>query len=295
LVEKGEAWAHALVAMLPNFALATFIVVAAVIGSRWIAQGVQRGLDQVSHSKQITRLLSKLVRVVVLAAGIFAALGVLQLDKTVTSLLAGVGILGLALGFAFQDIAANFVSGVLMAIRRPFGLGDIIRTNDHFGTVIDINLRATVLREFSGKTIIVPNKEVFQSAIINYSVPEGRRVELEVGVSYGDDLDRARTLAMLAAEGLDCRDKERPVELYYTGFGDSSIDFSLYFWLKETGQPEYLEARSQAVMAVKKAFDEGGITIPFPIRTLDFGILGGQKLNEVLPQISIGASDRAAE
>ena len=90
-------------------------------------------------------LVKTVIYVLILGIGLFAALSVLNLDGTVTSLLAGAGIIGLALGFAFQDIAANFISGVLLSTRHPFGIGDIIETNDFFGTVQKLNLRNTII------------------------------------------------------------------------------------------------------------------------------------------------------
>ena len=286
LLDKLEGWLTALVDMLPSLAVAALTVVAASFAARWIGRSVHRVLSRGVHSAQIAGLLGKLAYVAVVAGGIFAALGILQLEKTVTSLLAGVGIVGLALGFAFQDIAANFVSGVLMAIRRPFAVGDLVKVSDYFGRVEKVDLRATRLTRLSGETVIIPNKDVFQSAIENITDTKCRRVDIEVGVSYGDDLDEARRIALESVEALPDRDPARDVELFYTGFGASSIDFTLRFWIVDADQLPYLSARSEAIMAIKRGFDEAGITIPFPIRTLDFGIVGGAPLTEMLRPVS---------
>lgn len=282
LLDKLQSWGEALMGMLPNAVVAVVVLLLFVILSRFVSRAVVRGLARVIKSQQLVGLFGQIVRLGLLAAGAFVALSVLHLDKAVTSLLAGVGIVGLALGFAFQDIAANFVSGVLMAVRRPFTVDDLVKVSDFFGRVETINLRATRLTQLSGETVIIPNKDVFQNAIVNYTETKCRRVELEVGVSYGDDLEKAKQVAIEAVRSVQPRDESRDVELFYTGFGGSSIDFQIRFWIGDAEQLAYLDARSKAVMAIKKAFDDHEITIPFPIRTLDFGIVGGERLHEHL-------------
>ncbi len=283
LIDKLASWVEALVLMLPNFVVAVVIIIVAVLLARGARHFVLRLLHRVSQYRQVNRLLATATYAIVLLTGVFVALGVLELDKTVTSLLAGVGIIGLALGFAFQDIASNFISGILLSIRRPFRENDIVESNGHMGYVEEITIRATKIRTFQGQIVIIPNKDVFQSPIVNYNLLGVRRIDLSCGVSYGDDLERARELAIEAVSNLDCRDTTRAVELFYDEFGASSINCKLRFWVAFRKQPDFLHAQSESIIAVKKAFDENGISIPFPITTLDFGVPGGKELSEVLP------------
>lgn len=283
LVEKLEGWLEALILLLPNLVIAALIVAVAVVIARLARRGMHGLLRRTSSYEQVNHLLSTIVYVVVLAVGTFIALGVIGADKAVTSLLAGAGIVGLAIGFAFQDLASNFIAGILLSIRRPFIEGDIIETADYFETVVEVNLRSTRLRTFQGQIAIIPNAQVFQNPVENFSTGE-RRVDLRCGVAYGDDLERAREVAIEAVRGLDGVDPNRPVDLYYEEFGDSSVNFVLCYWLDFRKQPDFLAAQSEGIIAVKKAFDAHGITIPFPIRTLDFGVVGGERLDEILPQ-----------
>ncbi len=282
LTGKLAGWIEETVRLLPNLALAVVVLVLFWLLSRLARWLLGRALEATPMPAPLRNLATTVLGVVVLVGGLFFALGVLGLDKTVTSLLAGVGIVGLALGFAFQDIAANFMSGVLLSVRRPIRVGDVVETNDFFGTVEEINLRSTVVRRPTGQIVYIPNKLVFENPLINYSRLGKRRVDLAVGVSYADDLEKAKKLAMAAVEDLPERDKESAVELFYTGFGGSSIDLVLRFWVPFSKQSDYLAAQSEAIVRVKRAFDEGGVSIPFPIRTLDFGILGGKELGESL-------------
>lgn len=279
---KLSGWLEGAIAMLPNLLVAVLIAVAFWLGARVVRNVLGRVLQRTGLHEPIRDLLTGAVGFAVVATGCFVALGVLGLDKTVTSLLAGVGILGLVLGFAFQDLAANFMAGIILSIRKPFQVGQIVKTNDYTGTVTEINLRDTVVQLFTGQIVRIPNKEVFNNAIINYSETGERRVDLTVGVSYGEDLEQVSRVATAAVQELEaCRD-DRPVSVYYQEFGDSSINFSVRFWVDFVRQPDYMIARSDAVMAIKRAFDREGIMIPFPIRTLDFAIKGGEPLADAL-------------
>ncbi len=283
LSEKLSGWIEALIIMLPNFVAAIAIVVVAALVARWARRLAHHALDRVSNYGQVNSLISTIIYAGVMIAGVFIALGVVNLDRTVATLLAGIGILGLALGFAFQDIAENFIAGVMMAFRRPLQVGDIVETNDFFGTVHEVNLRTTIVRTFQGKHVLIPNKDVYSSSLVNYSRGSDLRVDLECGVAYGDDLEQAERIAKQALSDLPMRDKTRDVELFWDSFGDSSINFVVQFWITYRVHSDFLRARSEAVKRLKAAFDESGVTIPFPIRTLDFGVVGGEKLSEVLP------------
>lgn len=282
VTEKLDAWLTALVAKLPNFALAVLVVVLSWIVAKVARSVARRGMARISDNRAVTNLFAALTYVGLLAVGLFVALGVLNLDKTVTSLLAGAGIVGLALAFAFQDAAENLISGITISVRKPFVVGDFIETNDFLGTVEDVTLRSTAIRRPQGQVVLIPNSMVFKNPLINYTETSDRRVDLEVGVSYASDLAEAKRVAIRAVEGVPGRNEARDVELFYTGFGGSSIDFVVRFWLTDAYQGSFMAARSEAIVRIKDAFDRAGITIPFPIRTLDFGIEGGATLAEML-------------
>ena len=279
-------WWDGFFELLPNLVLAVLIVVAAAFLARLVRGVVSRVLhraaDRAPQTKNVVELLATIVYVVVLAAGTFVALSVLKLDGVVTTLHAGPGEVGLALGFAFQDIASNFIAGILMAIRNPFLVGDIIETNGFMGTVREISLRSTVVDTFPGQRVILPNAKVFGDPIVNYSVRRERRVDLACGVGYGDDLAHAQRVAVEAVEAVSVRKASQPVQLYYTEFGDSSVNFVVRFWVDFAKQTDFLAAQSEAIVAVKRAFDASGVTIPFPIRTLDFDPNGGVPLRAAL-------------
>lgn len=195
-------------------------------------------------------------------------------------MLAGAGIIGLALAFAFQDITANFMSGIFLSIRRPVHEGDIVKIKDYMGKVAEINLRDTVLLTFQGQKVIIPNNDVLQNPIENFSLLGKRRMDLTVGVSYGDDLEKVKQVTLDAVKAIPGLTTDETT-FFYEEFANSSINFQLRLWVATPEQPDYLRVRSEAVIRIKKAYDEAGITIPFPSRTLDFGIKGGQPLSDI--------------
>ncbi len=288
LLHKLESWGHSLFLLLPNIVLALLVVVFFWLIAKVIDRTLRRILKQFSVGHEIIDLTAVVVFIVVTITGLFVALDVLGLDKTITSLLAGVGILSLALGLAFQSTGENYVAGIYLAIRRPFQVGQVIRSNDFYGVVERIALRSTSLRVPEGQLIYLPNKKIFDNAIINFSDSGQRRVDLKVGVSYGDDLEKVKRVAVDAVSAVEKRDPAKPVEFFFDEFGDSSIDFEIRFWIDFYREPDYRAARSEAVMRIKAAFDANDITIPFPIRTLDFAQVGGDTLESQLRAVGIG-------
>ncbi|MFV0607310.1 MAG: mechanosensitive ion channel family protein [Niabella sp.] len=282
VVEKIEDWVTALIGLLPNIAVASIVVVLGIFLAKYLKKLFVKIVDRFIHHKNLVNLLASMFHLILLCIVIFAALSILQLDKTVTTLLAGAGVLGLGLAFAFQDIAANFVSGVFIAINRPFKAGETIKSKEYTGVVEIVHLRDTVIKTFQGQIVRIPNKDIFQSPLSNYTQLGKRRLDIEVGVSYGDDLQKAETIVLEAVKtvpGISLQDEPK---VFFKEFSDSSINLEVFLWLQSGEQAVYLKARSEAVKAIKTAFDKNGITIPFPIRTLDFGIKGGSDLKTML-------------
>lgn len=295
IVNKLSLWLKELIRLLPNIALAAVILVIGLFIARWLKKFACKIFKRFISNETLTNLFSSLVYIFALGIIFFVSLSVLNLDKAVTSILAGAGIIGLALAFAFQDIAANFMSGIFLSIRRPLHTGDIVQIKDYMGKITQINLRDTVLKTFQGQMVIIPNKEVLQNPIENYSLLGKRRMDLTVGISYGEDLQKVKNITLNAVQGIDGLTKEDEITFFYKEFGDSSINFDIRLWVRTPEQPEYLHVRSEAIMRIKKAYDENNITIPFPIRTLDFGIKGGTQLSDVVLKTNNGSSEMPAE
>ncbi|MTI25631.1 mechanosensitive ion channel [Fulvivirga kasyanovii] len=281
-MDKLQGWLEALIVMLPNLVIAILVIVIAYIISKIVSNILSRVLHRLMQNESVITLIRSITSFLIVVVGLMIALGVLNLDKTVTSVLAGVGVIGLALGFAFQDAASNLISGVIMAVQSPINVGDIIESNDVFGTVKEIGLRATIIYDPKGQDVVIPNRLIFQNPYKHYTINGNRRIDLECGISYGDDLDKVEEISVAAIKKIPYLQAGKSVEFFYQEFGDSSINFVVRYWVNFKRQPDYLQAQSDGIKNLKKAYDQNGITIPFPIRTLDFGIKGGERLSEVL-------------
>lgn len=289
--DKVAGWLADAIEALPNLIVAILIMVAFVYLARLARRWTYRLLGRVSEYRAVNRLLSTMVFVALLAVGAMIALTVMNLDTAVASILGAAGILGLAVGFAAQSMVENLIAGILISLRRPLREGDLVETNDVYGVVQEINLRATVIATGPGQTVYVPNGQVVRSKLVNYTKLGQRRIDIECGVSYADDLEKAKRVAIAAIEELPDRVEGRGVDLFYREFGGSSINFLLTYWIPFTKHHgEFMAAQSEAVMALKRAFDENDISIPFPIRTLDFGIEGGVALSSELREARASGS-----
>lgn len=280
IFDKLHFWLTEFVKMLPNLALAVFIVVIGLFIAKWIRNYAQKLFAKFSPTNTLAGLAVNFVYLLMIGIVVFIALKVLHLDTTITTMLASAGIIGLALAFAFQDIAANFISGIFISFRKPFNVGDTVKIKDYMGTVEAIRLRDTTILTFQGQLVTIPNKEVFQNPIENYTQYGKRRIDIKSGVSQGDDLDKAREIAINAVAEIEGINKE-DISFYYTGLGESTIDFVLRVWANTGKQMNFLQVRSDAVMKIKKAYEQNDISLPFPIRTIDFAMKGGKTLSDM--------------
>lgn len=282
IANKLTGWLHELIRLLPNMLLSALILVVGFYLGSFVKKIALKLISKVSNNATLSQLFSSIIYVFFIGIILFIVLSILKLDKAVTSILAGAGILGLALAFAFQDIASNFMSGIFISIRRPIKIGDTVTIKSYSGKVEEINLRDTVIRTFQGQMVIIPNKEVFQSPIENFSILGKRRVDLSIGISYGEDLETVKEITLKAVADIFGLCEDEKISMFYQEFGGSSINFTLRLWVNALEQANYLEVLDTAIIRIKKAYDEHNIMIPFPITTMDFGIKGGKGLDEML-------------
>lgn len=284
LWDKLEGWLNAVIVNLPNILIATLVIIAGVFVTKRLQKVIRRIVSKFTDVQSIQNLATTIATVILYILIMVLALSVLNLTNALTTILAGAGLAGLAIGMALQDPILNLFSGVMMAVKDSFEVGHLIETNGFLGIVKKVSLRSTHIRTLQGQEVIIPNKSVYQNPIINYNYNSARRIDISCGVSYGDDLEKVKKIALGAIRDQVDYNKDKELELFYDGFGDSSINFKLRMWTREIGQAHYLKLQSDAIMALKSAFDANDIAIPFPIRTLDFGVKGGEALAEALPE-----------
>ena len=243
------------------------IFLGAIVISRLVHRLVSRLVQRGEGGGQAARLMGRVFASLVVAVGFIYSLQVLGVR--LAPLLGALGIGGLALAFAAQSILENVFASVLLQSRRPFRLGDQIETNDFEGTVEDVNFRTVVLRTYAGEKVLIPCSQVLNAAITNFTAKGVRRTTLEVGVAYDTDLELAQQVLLRAAAGVDGVRPQPAPEAWVEQFGESSIDFALRWW-HPSDIATLWRVRSDVAMAVKTAFDDAGIEIPFPQRTVGF-------------------------
>lgn len=263
--DLGRIWLQKAWNLLPALISALVIFVAGLWLAGYLAAVVEQALKRRHTDPEAALLVRHLIRWGLIALVVMAALQ--QVGFNLTAFLTGLGILGFTVGFALQDVSKNFVAGLLLLLQQPFSLGEAIEVGDYSGKVEDISLRATRLRTFDGRDVLIPNADVFTSAIVNFSRTPARRVALDVGVAYGSDLEQVREVALAAVRQVPgLRDEPQPMVAFHT-FADASINLTLYFWV-DTAQTNPLQAQSNALEAVNAAFARHGIDIPYPIQTV---------------------------
>ncbi|MCB9092057.1 MAG: mechanosensitive ion channel family protein [Halobacteriovoraceae bacterium] len=272
LIKKLDRWLEASIKMLPNIILAVIIFIIFYASAKTIKSTLEKILNRFSENRAVNRLIGTGVYLLLSGIGLFISLGILQLDKAVTSLLAGAGVIGLALGFAFQEIASNFISGILIAFTKPYKLGDIVEVGEYVGEVQHITLRTTSIETYQGLEVLVPNKEMFTKTMVNYSSTPKRRIDLNVGVSYSSDLPFVEKVTKEALEEISGRIPSMPIDVFFKEFSDSSINFTAQIWVRYPGHRAYYQSVHECIISIKKHFDENGINIPFPIRTIDLNL-----------------------
>lgn len=250
---------------LLSVARAVLTLIVGVILARLLSNGVARAIRK-RTSAQESMLLRRLVFYTLL--GLVVATTLHQLGFQLGVLLGAAGILTVAVGFASQTSASNLISGLFLIAERPFVVGDIVRVEDVTGEVLSIDLLSVKLRTFDNLFVRVPNETIIKTRVTTLTRFPIRRVDVKVGVAYREDVTRvSEVLRRVADENPLCLDEPVPL-IIFLGFGDSSLDLQFSVWgVREN----YLELLNSIKIGIKKAFDEEGIEIPFPHRTLYTG------------------------
>jgi len=264
-VDSVRGLVESTVARLPSLALAAAVVAVGLVAVRLLSRGTRRALRRSRADAVVSGLAVRLLRVALVSAVVLVALSVAGVE--VGPFLAGLGIAGLAVAFALQGILENFIAGVILIARKPFRAGDQIRTGEFEGTVEDIDLRVTRLVDYDGELILVPNVDVYTSALVNLTRRGRRRTVVCVGVDYRDDHDAAREVLRTAVAAVDGVLGEPAPEVLLTAFGESSVDFDVCYWTAPDIR-SVRHTRDRVLSAAKHALEEAGMTIPWPIRTL---------------------------
>lgn len=278
VIDKLESWKDILIANIPNIAIATVVLLIAYFASRAMNSIVNKTIGNRIQQKSVRDLVSRFASAITILIGLYLAMTVLKFDDTLKTIVSAAGVSGIVIGLALQGTLSNTISGVVLSFRKNLNIGNWVETSGFSGEVMDINLNYFVLKEADNNKVIIPNKTILESPFKNYSLTTKMRIALTCGVEYGADLERVEELTKKTIDTNFNQNKiGKNVEFYFTEFGDSSINFLCRFWVDSENALDKMKAKSKAIIEIKKAFDEEGINIPFPMRTLEF--VTNNKLN----------------
>ena len=246
-----------------EFGMKALIALVIFFVGRMIARLITKGLHNVMQTQEVDKILETFVcNLAYWALMIFVIIAAInQIGVQTTSLIAVMGAAGLAVGLALQGSLANFASGVLIVMFRPYRVGDFVEAAGIAGVVLQVQILTTILKTGDNKQIIVPNGQIMGSIITNYSANETRRVDMTIGVSYDDDLDKVRSTIQELVNADDRILKDPECLIAVSALADSSVNFTVRPWVNTA---DYSSVMFDLTEAIKKRFDQEGISFPFP-------------------------------
>lgn len=248
-------------AILPKLAAAILVFLAFLVLLRVVQPALRAVLRRANFAPALIHLLvDGVVRGAVLVLGLVMAAS--QLGINIAAALAGLGVLGIAVGFAAQETIANMIAGFLIFWDRPFKVGDWVTTQDRYGEVRDITLRTTRIRTLDNTYVVIPNKQVIGELLINHSMYGETRVNVPIGIAYKESIAEARGVMLEAVAGIEGVLREPAPSVVAAGLGDSSVDLMVRVWIAQA--VDEVPVRFRVVEACKIALDKAGIEIPFP-------------------------------
>lgn len=269
LIDQLNAMGTEAVRALPSMAIALILIIITALVAKFAVSVADKAVNKTELRPSLRTLIQTVIKLGIWILGLLIAMIVVFPGLTVGSLIAGLGIGAVAIGFAFQDIFENFLAGVLIMIREKMRIGDVIECEGMVGKVEHITLRETHIRKLSGEVTVVPNSILFKNPVEILTDKEQRRHQVVIGVSYDTDLDEAAEVIRKVVTAVDEVDEDKGVDIFAQEFNSSSVDFLVRWWSGSTPRAGW-ESKDKVVRAIKRGLDEAGIEIPFPYITHTF-------------------------
>lgn len=260
---------ESLIITLPNIVLALVVFIAFFFAARWLKLLVKRLTRRHRQARNLGMVLGRLAQGIVILIGLFVALSIIIPTFKAGDLIQLLGISGVAIGFAFRDILQNFLAGILILLTEPFQIDDQIVFKDFEGTVENIQTRATTLKSYDGRRIVIPNSELFTNSVTVNTAYDSRRMEYDFGIGYGDDVDEAKRLMLATIDSIDDILKDPAPDVFLLELGESSVNIRARWWIKPPRRIDDLKSRDKVISAIKqKLYVENGIDLPYPTRQI---------------------------
>ncbi|MCB0167124.1 MAG: mechanosensitive ion channel [Anaerolineae bacterium] len=260
---------NGLIAALPNVVIAAIIFFIFLFTASWIKTLISQVSRRSGLSHSASLLMGRLSRWFIIIFGGLIALSIIIPSFNPGQLIQLLGISSIAIGFAFRDIAQNFLAGILILLTQPFKIGDQIVVGDYEGTVTEIETRATIIKTYDGRRVVIPNAELFTDSVIVNTAHQSRRTEYDVGIGYEDDIEQARQIILDALHHTDGVLSNPAPDVLTVALDASSVNLRARWWTKPQ-KADVLAVQDRVITTIKQKLDENNINIPFPIRTVFF-------------------------
>lgn len=254
---------------IPYFVAAIIVILIFWFLSVVFKKVVYKLLGSRSRHQNLVKVFQRVGGALIVFIGFMIAMVVAIPGFTPAKLIGALGIGSVAIGFAFKDIFQNLLSGILLLVSEPFRIGDQIVSGDYEGTVEDIKIRATTIKTYDGRQVVIPNSDLYTSALTVNTAYKQRRLQVAVGIGYEDDIEAAKAEILQALDKADSVSTKANPSVIATGFGDSTMDLMVRWFIEDGTQANKVASIHQVIVEIKVALDAAGINIPFPIRTID--------------------------
>ncbi len=264
--ETIKGWVNDFFALLPNIAVAILVFGLMLMVGKFLRRTIINLTENKQNSKSLGLVMGRLVYGGTIIAGVFIALMIVVPSINAGQLVGALGIGSVAIGFAFKDILQNFLAGVLILLTQPFKIGDQIEVNSFEGTVENIEMRATTIKTFDSRRVVIPNANMFNQSVTVNTAFDKRRIQYDFGIGYGDDIDQAKAILLdVIRNHKDVLTEPEP-EVLTVDLADSSVVIRARWWT-EVPTTNWGRAKEEIISEVKR-FTQEGIDIPYPIQTL---------------------------
>lgn len=265
-----EGMVNGLFRLLPNIVLAVIVFGLFFLAARVIKSSVRRLSRGHRQARNLGLVLGRLSQGLVILVGLFVSLSIVIPSFKAGDLVQLLGISGVAIGFAFRDILQNFLAGILILLTEPFQIEDQIVFKDFEGTVENIQTRATTIRTYDGRRIVIPNAELFTNSITVNTAFDNRRLEYDVGIGYGDDIDQAKALILEAIQSVDGVLQNPAPDVLVMDLAESTVNIRARWWVQPPRRADSLDARDKVLTAIKTKLTANGIDLPYPTQQILF-------------------------
>ena len=268
LLERITQMSRSAIALLPNVIIAFVVLALFYVAAKIVRSGVMKLTSSFHPNAGI--VFGRLVHSAIIIFGLLIALSIVIPSFNASQIVSLLGIGSVAIGFAFRDILQNFLAGVLLLLMQPFRIGDQIVVTTLEGTVEEIQTRATLIKTYDGRRIVIPNATIFTNAVTVNTAFEKRRMEYDVGVGYGDDLDDVANVLLEAVRGVKDVISDPAPDALVVDLGASQINLRIRWWTDKPYRTHLLEVQSAVLKCAKKTLVAHGVDLPYPTQQILF-------------------------